>query len=424
MEARARSGGLANDLGGVPPDYFVIKLYQMLREQKEVIAWDPEGGIIIHDRQRLEATLSVYFRHNRFTSFQRQLNNFGFHKKRKGFGASAAGARKGAAYDHPLLCGEQPEASSEDASDGSLDSSAQSTATLSNSNSGGDLEGLARDASDAASPPSPRVLPPPVPTAASALASALARPGGPVAAALALPELFSARARARAALPCVLKDMIDNTPDDVVAWSDDGRVFLVRDADALCKDVLPKYFRHCRLASFQRQLSLYQFRRARMQRPAAPDGRPAAKPHGGGLPLAYHHPKFVRDADEAALRQITRAAPSRPRRRRRRRRRRPTRRGRRGPSARRRRRAPGSPPPRRSALAPAPRRARRRRATSRTRAPPPTRTPSSPTPRRPRTTRREARRARRRGPRRRFARSAPRGGGDDDDMNKRMRIVG
>jgi hypothetical protein len=204
--------------------------------------------------------------------------------------------------------------SSEDASDGSLGSSAQSTATLSNSNSGGDLEGLARDASDAASPPSPRVLPPPVPTAASALASALARPGGPVAAALALPELFSAAARPRRArpFPCVLKDMIDNTPDDVVAWSDDGRVFLVRDADALCKDVLPKYFRHCRLASFQRQLSLYQFRRARMQRPAAPDGRPAAKPHGGGLPLAYHHPKFVRDADEAALRQITRAAPKPP----------------------------------------------------------------------------------------------------------------
>ena len=41
MEARARSGGLANDLGGVPPDYFVIKLYQMLREQKEVIASVP-----------------------------------------------------------------------------------------------------------------------------------------------------------------------------------------------------------------------------------------------------------------------------------------------------------------------------------------------------------------------------------------------
>ena len=80
--AAARSA-LAQKLSGVPPDYFVIKLYQMLQEQREVLTWDPDGGIIIHDRQRLEATLSVYFRHNRFTSFQRQLNNFGFHKKRK-----------------------------------------------------------------------------------------------------------------------------------------------------------------------------------------------------------------------------------------------------------------------------------------------------------------------------------------------------
>ena len=91
---------------GVPPDYFVIKLYQMLQEQREVLTWDPDGGIIIHDRQRLEATLSVYFRHNRFTSFQRQLNNFGFHKKRKPtacLSGTAAQQRKGAAYDHPLL---------------------------------------------------------------------------------------------------------------------------------------------------------------------------------------------------------------------------------------------------------------------------------------------------------------------------------
>ena len=85
----------------------------MLQEQREVLTWDPDGGIIIHDRQRLEATLSVYFRHNRFTSFQRQLNNFGFHKKRKPtacLSGTAAQQRKGAAYDHPLLVGQQPEA--------------------------------------------------------------------------------------------------------------------------------------------------------------------------------------------------------------------------------------------------------------------------------------------------------------------------
>ena len=51
-----------------------------------------------------------------------------------------------------------------------------------------------------------------------------------------------------------------------------------------------------RLASFQRQLSLYQFRRAK----AAP-GAPAP-------PMAYAHPRFMRDADAAALQSVTRAA--------------------------------------------------------------------------------------------------------------------
>ena len=51
-----------------------------------------------------------------------------------------------------------------------------------------------------------------------------------------------------------------------------------------------------RLASFQRQLSLYQFRRAK----AAP-GAPAP-------PMAYAHPRFTRDADAAALQSVTRAA--------------------------------------------------------------------------------------------------------------------
>ena len=97
----------------VPPDYFSIKLYQMLQEQREILTWDPNGGIIIHDRQRLEATLSVYFRHNKFRSFQRQLTNFGFHKKRKaeaGLIGTAAQQRNMAAYGHPLLVGQQPEA--------------------------------------------------------------------------------------------------------------------------------------------------------------------------------------------------------------------------------------------------------------------------------------------------------------------------
>ena len=57
-----------------------------------------------------------------------------------------------------------------------------------------------------------------------------------------------------------------------------------------------KHHTQARLASFQRQLSLYQFRRAK----AAP-GAPAP-------PMAYAHPRFTRDADAAALQSVTRAA--------------------------------------------------------------------------------------------------------------------
>ena len=115
--AAARSA-LAQKLSGVPPDYFVIKLYQMLQEPPEILKWYPNGGIIIHDRERLEARLSRYFWHNRLTSFQRQLNNFGFHitlktskqKAEAGFVGTATQLRKMAVYSHPLLVGQQPEA--------------------------------------------------------------------------------------------------------------------------------------------------------------------------------------------------------------------------------------------------------------------------------------------------------------------------
>ena len=128
--------------------------------------------------------------------------------------------------------------------------------------------------------------------------------------------------------------MLDATSDQILAWSADGAAFEIRDAEALQRDVLPKFFRHvcagvrsfapprrwraggvgsahaiaapasetnggttqARLASFQRQLSLYQFRRAK----AAP-GAPAP-------PMSYAHPRFTRDADASALSSVTRAA--------------------------------------------------------------------------------------------------------------------
>ena len=38
--------------------------------------------------------------------------------------------------------------------------------------------------------------------------------------------------------------MLDATSDAILAWSADGSAFEIRDAEALQRDVLPKFFRH------------------------------------------------------------------------------------------------------------------------------------------------------------------------------------
>ena len=58
-----------------------------------------------------------------------------------------------------------------------------------------------------------------------------------------------------------------------------GRSFKISDVPLFCSDVLPRYFRHCKLTSFQRQLNLYGFQRV----------------HVGPLGGSYHHPLFTRD---------------------------------------------------------------------------------------------------------------------------------
>mmetsp|Transcript_12481 Transcript_12481/g.18727 ORF Transcript_12481/g.18727 Transcript_12481/m.18727 type:complete len:300 (+) Transcript_12481:151-1050(+) len=62
-----------------PPE-FLIKLKQMIEdEDPTLIRWNG-GKIYINDPLALEKKMSEYFRHSNFSSFQRQLNNFGFRK--------------------------------------------------------------------------------------------------------------------------------------------------------------------------------------------------------------------------------------------------------------------------------------------------------------------------------------------------------
>ena len=56
--------------------------------------------------------------------------------------------------------------------------------------------------------------------------------------------------------------LIETCPDDVVAWSEDGTSFYIKDADKFVTH-LPKFFRHSNMKSFVRQLNLYGFHKLR-----------------------------------------------------------------------------------------------------------------------------------------------------------------
>ena len=84
-----------------------------------------------------------------------------------------------------------------------------------------------------------------------------------------------------------LHSMLEAEDREVVGWTDDERGFKIRDADRFRETVLPKYYRHTKLASFQRQLNLYGFKKLS---------------HGPDMG-AYFHPLFSRGSSDA-LREV------------------------------------------------------------------------------------------------------------------------
>ena len=58
---------------------FVAQLKRMIEERPEIIRWR-RGDIVIPDPAALERNLSKYYKHSKYASFQRQLNNFGYRR--------------------------------------------------------------------------------------------------------------------------------------------------------------------------------------------------------------------------------------------------------------------------------------------------------------------------------------------------------
>jgi HSF-type DNA-binding len=74
-----------------------------------------------------------------------------------------------------------------------------------------------------------------------------------------------ARGGVSIAFPLRLHELLDRIEADgfdcVVSWQPHGRCFVVHDTKKFVEKVMPTYFKQSKIASFQRQLNLYGFRR-------------------------------------------------------------------------------------------------------------------------------------------------------------------
>ncbi|KAG3084874.1 hypothetical protein PI124_g13642 [Phytophthora idaei] len=56
-----------------------------------------------------------------------------------------------------------------------------------------------------------------------------------------------------------LREILDSESPAILRWTPDGKAFEIHDMDAMMRLVLPKYFKHGKYTSFQRQLNYFSF---------------------------------------------------------------------------------------------------------------------------------------------------------------------
>ena len=91
--------------GGKKVASFLVQLLLIVRDESPLVSMNGAAGeLSIHDPVALERKMSMYFRHSKFSSFLRQLTNFGFRKTSIGAFPSPC------TYVHDALRGRPPEA--------------------------------------------------------------------------------------------------------------------------------------------------------------------------------------------------------------------------------------------------------------------------------------------------------------------------
>lgn len=66
----------------------------------------------------------------------------------------------------------------------------------------------------------------------------------------------------------IIQESVDSGKTDIVSWWPDGKGFEIHQPQLFEDEIIPIYFRHNRMASFRRQLSMYGFRRGTSTRDA------------------------------------------------------------------------------------------------------------------------------------------------------------
>jgi hypothetical protein len=71
--------------------------------------------------------------------------------------------------------------------------------------------------------------------------------------------------------------LLEKESPEIISWIPNGKGFRINNIDEFQSSIIPKYFKHTKFTSFQRQLNLYGFRRVTR----------------GEDQGAYFHPKFI-----------------------------------------------------------------------------------------------------------------------------------